>query len=129
MRETRSCAPRKRVKGTHVGEATVGECGESDRSTEKLTAVSGDTEGSQGKGCCCRDWKELVGQEMGFQTEGTMWCKGKEMRKHTSYFGKQSWSGVNLKLCINLILREYLLRVRPHSKHFRGIVSYLLHDL
>lgn len=66
----------ERVEGTDVEAATVGECRGSYWSIEKLTAVSGDTEVSLGKGCLCRDWKELVGQGTAFQTEGTMRRKG-----------------------------------------------------
>lgn len=77
MKETKSRAVLpERVEGTDVDEETVGECRGSYRSIEKLPAVSGDTEVSLGKGCLCRDWKELIGQGTAFQTEGTLRRKG-----------------------------------------------------
>lgn len=91
--------------------------------------MSGDLEGSQGKGRFYRDWKELVGQDMGFQTKSHAAWRGGAAKAHTPCVRKQWWSPVHLKLCVLLILHEYLQQVRSCSQHLRGTFSYLLNDL
>lgn len=73
----------ERVQGVDVGKAALGERAQLHWSTEQLTGASGDTEGSQRKGCLYRDLQELVGQEVAFQAEGIVWQREGGMKTHT----------------------------------------------
>lgn len=66
---------------------------------------------------------------MTFQTKGTVW-QGEGDRVAHIIFRKAvvvcvaAFNG-NLKMCMTLIARQYLLRVRAHVKHFRTVYLIL----